>query len=242
MAGLQARGPVFAVIFVMNLVFIMLGSLGLLPLAAQITAVALGGVAIAVMMAVNIVGDVAIARRMFAAPGAYLYALTPVPRRKTLLASVITMTVMDLVTLTPVIIGEVWLALNLAGRGISGTVWNVIRANASILEGFLYIALLIAGYLLFLMVILFCVTARKSILFRKPAGGWLAVLLAVGVLYAVSLTTFIVAPFGAVSRFGLFFTITLGSAGVAAYTLLTLAQAAVLFILTSRLMERKMNI
>jgi len=48
-AGLYARGPVFAVIFIMELIFIVLGSLGILPLAAQITAVSLGGTAIAVM-------------------------------------------------------------------------------------------------------------------------------------------------------------------------------------------------
>ena len=56
--GLAARGIVFAVIFAMNLVFIILGALGRLPYAAEVTAVSLGGTAIAVMLVFNIIGDI----------------------------------------------------------------------------------------------------------------------------------------------------------------------------------------
>jgi len=242
-AGLYARGPVFAVIFIMDLVFIVLGSLGLLPLAAHITAVALGGVAIAAMMALNIVGDVAIARRMFSGPGAYLHALTPAPRRKILLASVITMMVMDIVTMAIVIISEVLLSFNLAGEGVGEIVWGAIRANMS---GYLYAlsctVILVAGYLLIMMIIMFCISLRKSVFYNKPAGGLLTALLALGISYAVTLSSFVMAPFGAINRFGIFFTITLGGIGMAVYALLLLIEAAALFILTSKLLERKVNI
>ena len=103
--GLLLRGGVFAIIFVMDLVFITLGSLGLLPFAAQITAVSLGGLAIAAMMAANIVCDVSIAGCMFSTPEAYMYALAPSPRWKLLLSSVIVMAAMDIITMAIVITG-----------------------------------------------------------------------------------------------------------------------------------------
>jgi len=243
MTGLSARGGVFAVIFIMFFIFIALGSLGWLPFAAQVTAVALGGIAIAVMLAANIVGDVMIVRRMFAVPGAYLHALTPVPRWQTLLTGVIVMMVWDVVTMAVVITGEVWMSLILAGDSV-GIVWEAIRGSGvEVFYVLLNIALLMAGYLLMVMIVLFCVTLRKSVFYQKPAGGLLTVLVALGILYAVSLSQIVLAPFGTVSRFGVFFNIYLGGVvGTIVYALLTLAEAAVLFVLTSRLMERKINL
>jgi len=242
-AGLSLRLPVFAVIFIMFLVFVALGSLGLLPFAAHVTAVSLGGTAIAVMMAFNIVGDVSIARRMFAAPGAYLYALTPVPRRQMLLSSVIAMAAMDVVTMAAVITGEVILSLNLAG-GIGDIVWtSIIRASAlDVLLGIWAAVCVTAGYLLIMMVILFCISARKSLLYNKPAGGLLTAALAAGIAFVINLSPFLLAPFGEISRFYVFFTITLGRVGSVLFVLLMLIEAAALFVLTSKLLERKVNI
>ena len=245
LAGLYVRGGVFAVIFVMNLVFITLGSLDLLPPAGHVTAVSLGGIAIAVMMAANIVGDIAVARRMFAAPGAYLHALTPVPRRKTLLAGVLAMAVMDFVTMAVVIAGEVWLSLNLAGGGLWRIIWNAVRANAADLPYvFFFILMLIAGYLLIMAVILFCVTAEKSVFYKMRASGLIMFLLACGCFYAASLLQLVLAPFGSVERYGVLITLHLPFRGAVPplYILLILLEAAVLFVLTSKLMERKMNI
>ena len=245
MAGLYVRGGVFAVIFVMNLAFITLGSLNLLTPAAHVTAVSLGGIAIAVMMAANIIGDVAVARRMFAAPGAYLHALTPVPRWKTLLASVLAMAVMDFVTMAAVIAGEVWLSLNLAGRGIWRIIWNAVRANASDLPYVLFfILLLIAGYLLIMTIIMFCVTAEMSVFYKMRASGLITFLLACGCFYAASLLQLILAPFGSVERYGVLITLYLPFRGAVPplYILLVLMEAAALFVLTSKFMERKMNI
>ena len=244
LSGLHARGGVFVVIFIMNFIFIVLGSLGLLPFAAKVTAVALGGVAIAVMMACNIVDDISIVRRMFAAPTAYLYALTPAPRQETLLANIIAMLVMDIVTMAVVICGEVWLSFILAGEGIGRVMGEAIQLLSApeLLLGILYIALMLAGYLLFLMIILFGVAIKRSVFYHKQAGGLLTVVSVLGVIYIISLMPIILAPFGTVSRFIVFFTITLSGVGTAMYLLLTLMQTAALFVLTSRLMERKINI
>ena len=242
-AGFNVRGAVFCVIFVMNLVFLALGALNLLPFAAKVTAVSLGGVAITVMMVVNIVGDVAVASRMFSAPGAYLHALTPAPRRQILLASVVTMAAMDFVSMAFAIFSEVLLSFNLIGDGaLYAELAGAIASPSVALNVLMTTALAIAGYLMVMMVILFCVTARKSILSGVRGGGLLTAALAVGVVYAITLSALLLAPFGSVSRFGLFFTISLGGAGVVMYALLTFLQAAALYVLTSKLMERKLNI
>jgi hypothetical protein len=245
--GLSVRSGVFAVIFVMNTVFIVLGSLGLLPLAAHITAVSLGGVAIAVMLAFNIISDIAIIRRMFSAPQAYLYALTPVPRWKIILASVIAMAVLDFVTMAVVITAEVWLSFNLVGGGIWRIVWDAINMNyAEYLYRLWHIPLLAAGYFFIMMLIIFCVTVKQSYLFKKPASGLLVFLLACGCLYIFSLLQLVLLPFGTVERYGIYIIITLGMPGIKAafplYVLLILLETAGLFILSSKLMERRINI
>ena len=244
LSGLNARGGVFAVIFIMNTVFIVLGSLGMLPLAAHITAVSLGGVAIAVMMAANIIGDIAIVRCMFTAPGAYLYALTPSPRWKILLASIITMLVMDLITMAFAISSEVWLSFNLAGDDIWNIVLEAIRANAPhlmyVVWGFL---LLVAGYLLIVLIILFCSAAKRSIFYMMPASGILTFLLACACVYVISLLQLALTPFGTIERQGIFIILSLGSkASLPVYVLLTLLEAAGLFVITSKFLEKRVNI
>ncbi len=242
-SGLNARGGVFAVIFVINLTFIILGSLGLLPDGVKITAVSLGGVAVAVMIAANMIGGVSIIRQMFVAPGAYLYALTPTPRKNMLLASVIAMAVMDVITMVIVIIQEVWLSLLLVGDDMIRDIWDTITAEASKNPSIVVsIGILITGYLLILMIILFCVAAKKSLFYQKPAGGLMTALLAIALGYVVSLTPLLLAPMSAVSRLGIFFTVNSNSTGAAIYALLLFLESAVLFVLTARLMERKINI
>jgi len=244
LAGLYIRGYVFATIFVMDLVFITLGSLGLLPFAAHITAVSLGGVAIAVMLAANIGGDVFIARRMFSAPEAYLHALTPVPRRKILFASVLTMAVMDLVTMAVVITGEVWLSFNLAGDNIVKIFWDFVQSNSQYLYyAVLFGLMLIAGYLLLVMIIMFFLTAKKSIFHKMPASGFLAFLLACGCVYVASLLQLVLIPLSNVERYGLLIILNFNNiAACPVYTLLILLETAGLFILCSKLMERKVNL
>ena len=243
-AGASPRLIVFAVILVMNLAFIIPGMFGVLPLAALITAVSLSGTAIGVMSVFNIIGDISIIRHMFYAPGAVLYALTPAPRKKTLLASVISMAVMDFITMAASITSVVILSLKLGSRFTTMDVWEMMNSYGEfgIGHALLSLALMIASYLLVMTLILFCVAVRKSVLYSKPAGGFLTFLLAVGILYAVSVSQLVLAPFATVARFYVFITVTVGSLGMGLYALLLLIFAAVLFTLTSHLFERKINI
>jgi hypothetical protein len=180
---------------------------------------------------------------MFSVPEAYLYALTPVPRRKILLASVVTAAILDIVTMAVVITAEVWLSFILAGEEVWRNVWNYVSTNGSeLLYGLWYAALLAAGYLLLMMIILFCITAKKSVLYKIPASGLLAFLLACVCIYVISLLQLVLIPFGSVYRYGLLIILTLGGNSLPFYILLTLLETAGLFVITSRLMERKINL
>jgi len=242
-AGLQARGIVFCITFPLFLVFVTLSYMGVLPFAAHVTAVSLGGMAVTAMIVANIIGDVSIARNMFSAPGAYLQALTPAPRRTTLFAGVITMTAMDIVTMATVITGEVLLAMNFSNANFLNVIGNAFQANAvDYLRGFQLLVFFIASYLFLIITILLCVAVRKSWLYDKRAAGLLTALFAIGIAYVTSISPLLLVPFGVVNRLGLFITITLTQAGSILYTLLVLIEAAALFALTSRLMERKLNL
>ena len=244
--GLYARGPVFAVILLIDIIFIVLGALGLLPLAARIVAVSLGGWGIVVMFIINIIDDVGIFRNMVSAPDAYLRALTPAPRRNALLAGVTAMLAMDTVTLAAVIIGEVWMGMNLAGQGMFSMISSQL-ASVGAVSGIIYYAFhtflsWAAGYLLIMMLIMFFITVKKSRLYDKKAGGILIVLLIIVTLYIISLLPLVLAPFGHVIRFGMFVTIILNDVGAALLTLLMFAESAALFAITSKLMEKELNI
>jgi len=246
-AGASPRLVVFAVILVMNLAFILPGSFGWLPLAAHIVAVSLSGTAIGVMAVFNIIGDVSLCKSMFSPSGAVFYALTPAPRRNTLLASLIAMFFMDFVTMILSIVSVVVLSLNLGSHVSGDYIWGLLFRHGFELRFFLNnilipFLLVIATYLFFVMLIIYCRAVRKSVLYNKHAGGFLAFSLAVGIYYLFTVSTLLLAPFGSMSWFYGIITISVNYLGMGMYALLHLVFAAVMFILTSRLMERKMNI
>ena len=235
---------VFAVILVVNLTFIILGAFGVLPLAARIVAVSLSGTAIGTMVVFNIIGDISIINRIFNPPGAVFYALTPAPRKDRLLASIISMFVMDIVTLAASILGVIFLGLNLGAYYTGISVSEMMRFGEfePLSIGLLSGSIFMTGYLYIVTLILFCKAVRRSVLYNKPAGGLLAFLLAVGVVYVANIANFLLAPFGTVSRYYTFFTIDVGYLGMGMYAVLTFIFAAVMFVMTARIMERKLNI
>jgi len=252
-ADASGRLITFAVILVMNLAFIIPGLFGVLPLAALITAVSLSGTAIGVMSVFNIIGDISIIRSMFSAPGAVFYALTPVSRSKRLLANSITMFVIDAVTMTFSIVSVIILALMLGSRYVEFSVWEMVlqwellvQNDLIGLPAFGYVllsfALLVAAYLLVMTAIMFCLAMRKSVFYNSRVGALFTFLLAVGLFYVYSISPLLLIPFGDVTFWYGFITVTVGYLGMGMYAVLTLIFAAVLFVLTSRLFERKVNI
>jgi hypothetical protein len=230
----------------MNFVFIVLDRFGVLPTAALITAVTLSGVAISVMVVVNIVSSISIIRRMLSAPRAYLTALVPAPRYKILFANVAAMTILDFVTMAVAIAGQVLLALGLAGSHVDAfgyyAVFTGIGAYMSVAGGIL---MLLAGYLLLIMFIVSCIIVRRSLFYQIKLGGLLTAAVAIGAVYLFSLSQFVLAPFGMVSRFGWFFEVQIqqgGTFNTLIYAIFLLVYVVALFIINSKLMERKLNI
>ena len=243
-ADMSGRLIAFAAILVMNLAFIIPGLFGLLPLAAQITAVSLSGTAIGVMSVFNIIGDISIIRSMFFSPGAVLYAITPAPRKKRLCVGLTTMFLTDLITMTVSIVSVVVLALILGNDYVDRSIWVMAREVFSVqaLGVIITIAHGIAMYLFVMMLIIFGISLRKSIFYSKRAGGLLAFLVAIGIFYLSTVSGLLVAPFGHVSFFFGFISVTVGYLGMGLYVLLILLFAVALFILTARLLERKINL
>jgi len=241
--GLYVRGVTFAIVLVMNIVFIILGSVLQLPFAVHVIFLSLGGMAVTAMFAANIGSNVIMIRRMFASADAYLQALTPVPRWKTLLANVITMMCMDIFSMFIAATSITWIAFNFIGNDMWSNFWEIFLHENYFVYIILLITAFIASYLLFAMVILFCVAAKKSFLFKLPASGLLTFLLALACFYIVSLLQIVLLPISSVQIFGIFIMLTPNS--IAAFPiliLLTFLEAAGLFVLTSKLIERKINI
>jgi hypothetical protein len=101
----------------------------------------------------------------------------------------------------------------------------------------------LAGYLMLLLIILFCITAKKSVFFNLPASGVLAFLAGIGVMYAFSLSQILLVPFGVYERWMMFVNITISTPfGLLAYGILMLMFSAVLFAVTANLLEKRVNI
>ena len=243
LAGSSLRYTAFALIVSLELALGII-TLTIAPwLGLRIVAVSLGGVAISVMLAMNIVGDIAIIRRMYGAPSGYLHALTPAPRWQILLASVLSMAVIDIVTMSVVIALEAWLSMLLGGLGDQTLIAVLQLADfATVLDALRGVALIVCGYLLSVMLILFTVTLRRSLLYQVPAGRFLAFLIGCAIFYAYSLLQVVFIPFGVVERIGWLITVTVSGWMIPLYILYALLGVTGLFVLTAQLMERKLNI
>jgi hypothetical protein len=230
------------------LAFVLFASGGTLPWPAYVTFLAIGGCAIGAVSVTCVISDIIIIRRIFYAPDAYLYALAPVPGSKRLAANVIAMAVLDIIPLAAIITGQVYLALSFVDANLWRTIWAVAGTGAaSVASDVMFIIwsiiTVIAAYLMVMMIILFCIAASKSFLYHMRASGLLAVLLGWGCFYVFSLLGLLLAPFGAVAWVGgMFFVITVTGGALPVYAALILLFTAVLFILTSKLTERKLNI
>ena len=247
--GLYARGGTFAVIMLINIVFIALGSLGLLPRPAHIVAVSLAGVGVAVMIIINIVCDFATIGDIFTAPKAYLYALTPAPRRATVAAKTLAMFIMDCITSVCTIASTTILSLNLADAYSNRSVWNFIsnynsEITHAMIRSSLYIAMLIGAYLLLVMFIITIRAAHRSIFYQKRFSGLFTALAAATAVFLSSILPLALSPlpFARLMRYGMFFIVNLNYAGQIAYTILIFAQAAILFLIATNLIDRRINI
>ncbi len=233
------RTAAFLVMAAVNVFFIIWTALVPWNLALHIVAVSLSGCALCALFIFNILGDASIDRYVFKAPQAYSANLLPVKSWKLLLSRTIAIVAQDVIGLGLSIAGTTYLSLRLGGVGEAVAPFFGFEA---ILSGVLFF---IAGYLLIVLAVAFARILSSSVFYTMKGRGILSLLTTLLALYVLSFLDFLAAPFGYVQSFGTMFVINVDSglsAGAIAYLLALLAQCAALFLVSSHLMERKINL
>jgi hypothetical protein len=240
--GLGMRLWTLAAVLVLNGVFISLGAAGV-HIAAAIIGVVLSSLALAGVFVVVVIADVLMLRSLFSAPVAYPTLLVPEPGWKTLLSRIIPMAVFDILSLTIGIAGIVVQAIALDDRTIS--LLAVFKPDFEfdvLLTTGIYV---IATYLLLILSICFVWVLIKSVFFRTKLKGLLAVASFFAAHYLLSLLLLPLLAVTPYDRFGFFFYIGISAgfnAGAICYLLLLLLQTFILFVVTARLIERRINL
>ncbi len=222
-----------------NVLFIVWTALVPRSLALHIVGVSLSGVALCALFIFQILSDASIDRYLFKAPHGYSANLLPVRGWKLLLSRTVAIVAQDVVGLMLAIAGSTYLSLRLGGEG--ERVFRYFDAEA-ILTGALFF---IAGYTLIVLAVAFARVLSASVFFKTKGRGVLSLLVTIAALYALSFLNFLAAPFGYLQSYGTTFLISVDygmSAGTLAYLIALLAQCAVLFFVSSHIMERKINL
>jgi len=226
---------------VLNIIFTVCGVTGIYGNAGKITAVTFSSLAFCAWLVVCVLADSEMIKSLFSAPKGYYVFLTPVSSRKILMGRLAAILVWDIPGFIIGVIGIIVQAFLLARIPLSTLINNNKIDSWEVLSIFLMISQLA----LFFTTIFFMAALTKSIFFSKKArtlSGILGGLLAV---YAMSWFDLILIPFASVQRHGILIQISIPSGDYLAtgiFLVLTLLKTAVLFYITSYLMERKINI
>ena len=233
------RTAAFLVMAAVNVFFIVWTALVPWSLALYIVAVSLSGCALCALFIFQVLGDASIDRYVFKAPYGYCVNLLPVKSWKLILSRTIAIVAQDVIGLMLGVAGTTYLSLQLGGVG--ERVMSYIDAE-TILSGALFF---IAGYLLIVLAVAFARILSASVFYTMKGRGILSLLATLAALYALSFLNILAAPFGYLQSYGSMFVINVDyglSAGAFAYLAALLAQSAVLLIVSSHLMERKINL
>ena len=207
----------------------------------MITAVVFSSLALAYAIILNMLVSFAGVHEVFSAPKGYHVLLAPVPAWKIILGRALPSAVIDIAMMAIGIPLVVWHSLRLAGMPGS-----TVTQHASLTRDILFgVVVVLAGYMVLLMAYCFFRSLSKSLLHRLPLRNFLGILLTFAALWVVgSATNLLLLPFGRVEVWGFLVHISLGSSAMARlmYILVSLLQAAVFFLASARLMERRLNI
>ena len=207
----------------------------------MITAVVFSSLTLAYLIMANMFVSFAGIHEVFSAPKGYHTLLAPVPAWKIILGRVAPAAIMDTVMMAIGISFVVWQSLRL-----TGITWLSALPRAYVTQEILFgMASAMAGYALMLTVYCFFRAISKSVLYRAPARTLLGILLTIAALWLVSsLFNLLLLPFGSVDVWRLVVFISLHSSPIVRvmFVLVTLLQAAVFFLASARLMERRLNV
>jgi len=225
-----------------NLLFLLL-TIGAAPASGvMITAVTFSGLTLAYLIVANMFVSFAGIHEVFSAPGGYNTLLAPVPGWKIIISRVVPAAVMDIVMMAIGIFFVVWNSLRLSGM-LDFTREYLYLSLAHDISFAVVVAAV--GYALLLMMYCFFRVISKSCLHGTRLPNLLGVVLTFAAIWVVtSLTNLLLLPFGRVEIFGPLVNITLYPSPMARfmYILVLLLQAAVFFLASARLMERRLNV
>ena len=243
--GLSLRLTALGIMFVLSAVAIPLGYFSLVNDAVRTTALVLSSVTLGAIFVTNIIADTMSFQSVFKTPDAYLNAMTPVTYRRILCARLVSSVAEDLVALAAGIYCVVIQTLILSGDIKQGVKINFGSADIGAGTSVFLVCCMIVAYAFIFTLIIFAMTLKNSVLSGLRGRGLLSLIGTWLVIWALSLTTFALAPFGAVERRGIFFTIYLQSsfnAGVFTYAALALLQLVAVFFASAALLERRINL
>lgn len=239
-ASLTLRSVAVGATLIMNIVFGLLGYFDVYGHGGKVTAVTLCSIALCGILGICFATDFYLIHSMCSAPAGYLLGLTPVKSWRIILSRVVTILVEDMICLVIAISGVFVQALIESGSRMP------LPGDKYSLGTLLWLAVIfILGYIYATMIILLGAVLAKSVFYGMRVGTFLAVLATTAVAYVFSLLDFILMPFGAVENWNIFYSISLvigPNPGFLAYIMLNVCRIAALFIASSYLMERKINI
>ena len=246
---LEARAVAAGSMLLVGLFFLLLTALTPSP-AAQITAISLTGVMIAVVFCTNMYVSLAGIANIYRAPQGYWLQLLPVPSWKLLFSKIVPAAIIDTITLGASIawvlyfsltfaLEDVW-QLYLSGNQISPGFWGSVPYW--MLFGLVYA---IVNWAAFLALTCMFSAAGRSI-FHRIRAGWLVALVtalaAAGILSNLLNLLFI--PIGVVQTFGPFVHIMVPNTPVshALLVVVSLMQSAAYFCVANYLTKGRLSI
>ena len=237
--GATLRYTVFGIVFAINVVFGLLAYFGILGFAAAVTAVSLSGVGLGAVIIVNIIAGIINLNNVLCPPTAYANALVPVKSGKVLFARLVAIIAQDLITMVLCIFGVVWLSFYLAGITTNAVANIQVDVYTESVTASLFGC---AMYAYIYMFAVFCYVLNKSIFFNKKCRAIFTIGAGIATFWLISLLDFTLIPFATVDNWFIFYNITLHDAlGTAIHGVVTAVKITILFVVTSRLMDRRMN-
>jgi hypothetical protein len=206
----------------------------------RVSAIVFSSLILCAVVGCCIVADISTFRGIFHPDRAGYVLLTPAGGAEILGARVLTMALADIINLAAGITGI--LLQSLRRVEINWERFAEEIAPDVIVSSLVMIFLF---YLILTLALFFARAMRASVFHSVAGGGILGSLSAAAAVYILSFIDFALLPLGGLYRRGLFFSITLELGfnwGMAAFLLLSLIKCAVLFVLTARLIERRINL
>jgi hypothetical protein len=229
----------FAGVVGVNIVFFALAPVFADSFRFRVSAVIFSCLAFAAVIGCCIAADSFTFRGVFHSDWAAYVHLAPAGGAEILGGRVLTMALADIVNFAAGIAGVAAQGLRMAEpweKSLEYTGWT---------ELVLSLAMILIAYLMLTLALFFARAMRASVFHSVTGGGILAVLCAAAAVYVLSLIDFALLPMGTLRRYQMFFIITLHFGlnwSMAAFLLLSLIQCAVLFAVTARLIERRINL